>query len=183
MDLGSLIETHGYWVLALGCLLEGETVLLLAGFAAHRGYLNPAAVVAVAAAAGFLGDQAYFWLGRTRGAQVLARWPSLSLHAARLQRLLARWRAAVVVGMRFAYGLRVAGPLLIGMSPMPAWQFAGFNALGAVLWALVVGAVGWFFGSAAEAMLGKARHLEGWLLLGLLVAGLALSWVRKRRQV
>jgi len=37
MALGTLIGTHGYWVLALGCLLEGETILLLAGFTAHRG--------------------------------------------------------------------------------------------------------------------------------------------------
>ena len=31
--LNEAIASHGYWVLALGCLLEGETVLLLAGFA------------------------------------------------------------------------------------------------------------------------------------------------------
>jgi hypothetical protein len=48
MDLGSLIETHGYWVLALGCLLEGETILVLAGLAAERGYLHPFGVVVVA---------------------------------------------------------------------------------------------------------------------------------------
>ncbi|HET7862826.1 MAG TPA: DedA family protein, partial [Burkholderiaceae bacterium] len=76
--LGTLIETHGYWVLALGCLLEGETVLVLAGFAAHRGYLDPAAVFGIAAAAGFCGDQVYFWLGRRHGPAVLTRWPSVA---------------------------------------------------------------------------------------------------------
>ena len=48
MTLAALIQAHGYWVLAVGCLLEGETILVLAGFAAHRGYLDSLAVLAIA---------------------------------------------------------------------------------------------------------------------------------------
>jgi membrane protein DedA with SNARE-associated domain len=88
MNLGALIESHGYWVLAIGCLLEGETLLVLAGFAAHRGYLNPGAVLAIAATAGFVGDQFYFWLGRRHGPAILSRWPSLADQSDRVDRLL-----------------------------------------------------------------------------------------------
>ena len=56
MDIGELLRSHGYWILALGCLLEGETVLALAGFAAHDGHLRLEAVIAVAAVAGFAGS-------------------------------------------------------------------------------------------------------------------------------
>lgn len=181
MTLGTLIETHGYWVLALGCLLEGETVLVLAGFAAHRGHLDPLAVVGIAALAGFSGDQFYFWLGRRHGAAVLARWPSVARQADRVHRLLERFHAAVIIGVRFAYGLRVAGPLLIGTTPLPAWRFALFNTAGALLWAGLIAGLGWLFGSAAEAVLGQIRHIEGWLLLGLLAAGLLLWRVRRQR--
>jgi membrane protein DedA with SNARE-associated domain len=180
MTLGTLIQTHGYWVLALGCLLEGETVLVLAGFAAHRGYLDPATVFGIAAAAGFCGDQFYFWLGRRHGPTVLARWPSVAGQAERVHRLLERFHAAVIIGVRFAYGLRVAGPLLIGTTPLPAWRFALFNAVGAMLWAALVAGLGWVFGSAAEAALGRIRHIEGWLLLGLAAAGLLVWWLRRR---
>lgn len=179
MTLGPLIETHGYWVLALGCLLEGETVLLLAGFAAHRGYLHPLVVLAVASAAGFAGDQFYFWLGRRHGAAVLARWPKLAQQASRVHRLIDRHHGAMIVAMRFAYGLRVAGPVLIGTTTLPAWRFAAFNALGAVLWASLVGAAGWVFGQAAEAALTEVRQVEGWLLLGLAGAGALAWWLRK----
>lgn len=181
MTLGTLIETHGYWVLALGCLLEGETVLVLAGFAAHRGYLDPLAVVGIATLAGFSGDQLYFWLGRRHGAAVLARWPSVARQADRVHRLLERFHAAVIIGVRFAYGLRVAGPLLIGTTPLPGWRFALLNAAGALLWAALIAGLGWVFGSAAEAALGQIRHIEGWLLLGLLGAGLLLWWLRRQR--
>jgi len=175
MNLGSLIETHGYWVLVAGCLLEGETILVLAGFAAHRGYLNPFVVVAIAAVAGFAGDQFYFWLGRRHGNAVLARWPALAAHNDRLQAMIHRYHATVIVGVRFAYGLRIAGPVLIGMSPISSARFALLNALGALLWACLIGGIGWIFGHAAEALLGDIRNAEGWLLLGLAAAGF-IAW-------
>ena len=182
MTLAGLVETHGYWMLALGCLLEGETILLLAGFAAHRGYLNPFAVLGVAATAGFVGDQFWFWLGRRHGAGVLARWSSLTRQVGRVHALLERFHAAAIIGVRFAYGLRIAGPVLIGMTTISRLRFAGLNAAGAVLWAVLIGGLGWMFGHAAEAVMGQIRHLEGWLMLCLTGGGALLWWVRRERQ-
>ena len=48
MNLTTLIADYGYWAVFIGCFLEGETVLLLAGFAAHRGMLQFEQVAAVA---------------------------------------------------------------------------------------------------------------------------------------
>ena len=179
--IGDLIAAHGYWVLAIGCFIEGETVLLLAGFAAHRGHLHPLGVLAVASVAGFAGDQFYFWLGRRHGARVLARRPVWARQAGRVQALVQRWDAAFIVGVRFAYGLRVAGPLLMGASTMSAWRFAAFNALGALIWATLVGGLGWVFGEAAQRLLGRVQHIEGWLLLALVVAALAVWLLRRHR--
>jgi membrane protein DedA with SNARE-associated domain len=136
-------------------------------------------VIAVAALAGFAGDQAFFWLGRRRGAALIARWPSLERQSVRVHRLIERWHEALIIGVRFAYGLRIAGPVLIGTSAVSAWRFALFNALGALLWAVSVAAVGWFVGAAAEALLGELHDIEGWLLLGLLLV-LALSALVRR---
>lgn len=180
-DLGGMIATYGYWLLALGCLLEGETLLLLAGFAAHRGHLDPFAVVAVASVAGFTGDQFYFWLGRRHGARVLARRPAWAHQAGRVQALMQRWDVAFIIGVRFAYGLRVAGPVLMGASAMSARRFAAFNALGALIWALAVGGLGWVFGEAVQRWLGHWHQLEAALALALLAVALAL-WLRRRRR-
>jgi len=180
MTLDGLIQTHGYWLLALGCLLEGETLLLLAGFAAHRGHLDPLAVLTVAAVAGFTGDQIFFWLGRRHGAAVLARWPKAARRVDRVHLMLEHWRDGVVVLVRFAYGLRIVGPVIIGMSDMPAWRFALFNAIGAVLWAILIGGAGWVFGRAAEAVLGRIQDIEVWVLLALLALAAAVWLVRRR---
>ena len=181
MDLAALLGTYGYWAVALGCLLEGETVLLLAGFAAHRGYLQWPVVVAVAAAAGFAGDMAFFLLGRRFAPQILARGPQVAAQRQRLDGWLQRYDAWVVVSVRFLYGFRIAGPVLIGASGMAWTRFAAFNALGAVLWAVLLTGLGWFFGQAAQALLGKAQHYEGWLALGVIVVALGYAlWSRRR---
>src|SRR5438552_1865679 len=135
LDPHALISAYGYWVLTLGCLLEGETLLLVAGFAAYNGHLNIFAVVAIAATAGFIGDQIFFWTGRRHGGPVLARFPSVERQTTRIFRLLERYQGWVVVGVRFAYGLRIAGPILIGTSNISAVRFAAFNAIGAIIWA------------------------------------------------
>lgn len=48
MDLALLIGRYGLPAVFIGSPLEGETVLIIAGFAAHRSELDFTAVVAVA---------------------------------------------------------------------------------------------------------------------------------------
>jgi membrane protein DedA with SNARE-associated domain len=181
VDPGTLIATYGYWAVAAGCLLEGETVLALAGFAAHRGYLGLPEVIAAAALAAFAGDQFFFWLGRRHGAAVLRRWPSAAARAQRVHALIERHPRWMIIGTRFAYGLRIAGPILIGTSRLSAWRFAAFNAVGAALWATMVAVLGWSFGQLVEVVLGDIRRIEHWLLLALACIGAAAWWWRRRR--
>ena len=76
-----MIENYGYWIVLAGTLLEGESVLLLAGYAAYSGLLELHWVIGIAIAGSFLGDQLWFYLGRHHGAQLLARFPSYAAPA------------------------------------------------------------------------------------------------------
>jgi membrane protein DedA with SNARE-associated domain len=93
-----------------------------------------------------------------------------------VQRFVTRHPNFSIVGVRFAYGLRIAGPLLIGTTAVPARRFAALNALGAIAWAGLLATLGWTFGEVATALLGELRHIEGWLFLGGLLLG-AGAWV------
>jgi membrane protein DedA with SNARE-associated domain len=183
VDYAALIQTHGYWALALGCLLEGEAVLALAGFAAHRGYLQLHWVMAIAALAGFAGDQCFFWLGRRHASTALRFFPKLQRQSGRLQQLVEMHPVKLIIGMRFAYGLRIAAPILVGNSAIAAGRFALLNAVGAIVWAFVFATLGWSFGQMVESVLGDIRYLEGWLSLALVssVLGYAL-WRRWRNR-
>jgi len=184
VDLAQLIAAHGYWVTFAGAALEGETVLALAGIAAHRGYLALPSLVAVAAAGGFLGDQIYFALGRRLGLRIFARFPRLEPRAARVAALIGRHPELSVVGVRFAYGLRIVGPIAIGMSRIGWLHFAALNALGAALWSACWIGAGYAAGTAVEALLGNLKHAEHVLFVVALVVAvavpLALRWWRSR---
>ena len=179
MTAAALIGAHGYWMLAVGCFVEGEMSLALAAFAAHRGYLHPSAVFIVAAAAAFASNQFFFWLGRRHGPAVLARWPALAAHSTGIRTFVARHPAAAAVAVRFVYGTRIAGPMLIGMSSLSLTRFAVLNGLSALAWTSIVGALGWFFGTATEQLFARLGGIEGWLLAALAIAFLA--WRLHRR--
>lgn len=179
MNVQQLIESYGYYAVFFGALLEGETLLVMAGFAAHRGYLELPWVMACAWAGGFLGDQFYFYLGRRHGDFVRHRVHSLDRHTERVNRLLARYDALVIVLMRFVYGLRTVGPAILGMSGVAAWRFVLFNFLGAMLWAALVGSIGFLFGRSLEAVLPNLHRYEMRVLAMMALAGAGL-WVFKR---
>lgn len=188
MDAATLhhwLHQYGYGVVAAGALAEGETVLLLAGAAARAGTLQWPLVVAVGAAAGWVGDQLLFALGRLRGRAWLvrgsSRWPALATRVARVQGWVERHPSAAVFGVRFAYGLRLLGPFVIGTSQLGAARFAAVNALGALCWAALWVALGGIAAKAAQAVIDRAQP---WLLASVATVGavaLAVAWARARR--
>jgi membrane protein DedA with SNARE-associated domain len=184
VDLAQLIPAHGYWVAFAGAVLEGETILALAGLAAHRGYLALPTLIVVGAIGGFFGDQIYFAIGRGFGARFLGRFPRLARRAGRATALIERHPELSVIAVRFMYGLRIVGPIAIGMSRIGWFHFAALNAIGAAIWSACWIGAGFVAGSAVEAALGNLKHVEHVLFIAALgvaiVATIALHWWRRR---
>jgi membrane protein DedA with SNARE-associated domain len=65
---------------------------------------------------------------------------------------------------------------------MPALEFAGLNALGAVAWAILVGGAGYLFGQVVIAFLGKARVIEEALFIAAAVATVTVLVIYRRRR-
>lgn len=184
VELADLLSHFGYLAVFLGTLLEGETVMLMAGFAAHQGYLDLPLVIAAAFAGGLLGDQCLFALGRCRGAWLLERFPRLRAPAAKATRLLDRHQRAIIFGIRFMYGVRTAGPVAIGMSDVPVVRFVALNALGALVWAMLFSTLGYLGGQGAERVFGALLHYEKGALVSLAVLGCLVGlvhWARRTR--
>lgn len=181
MTLTALIASYGYYALFVGTLLEGETVLIAAGFAAHRGILDLSWVIAIAFIASMLGDQLAFLLGRWRGERLLQRFPVLRRKAPIVQALLDRYHVPLILGVRFFYGLRIAGPFVIGMSRIPFLGFALLNMVGAIIWAAIVASAGYYFGMALEIWTANLKQFEEAVLVIILVVG-ACIWLWRRNR-
>jgi len=171
IDLPGLIDSYGYLAVFAGAFLEGETILALAGLAAYRGYLDFYTVAVVAMAAGFAGDQLYFFLGRRHGSRILARFPDAQARAHRFDALLARWHAPLIVAIRFMYGFRIVGPILLGMGRVPSWKFMVYNFIGAVIWAPLIAGIGYVFASALQSALAHWDDYEIWFFAAVLALG------------
>lgn len=173
----------GYVALFVGTLLEGETIVFLAGLAAHHGYLSFPLVLAVAVTGGFLSDQILFHVGRRYGERVFARFPGIAARVPRAQALLKRWDVLAILLVRFLYGLRIAAPIVIGSCGIAPWRLALFDFLGAVLWALVVAGLGYFAGQAVQYWIARLDLTLVLALMGAaLLAGTAWNILRSRRR-
>ncbi len=179
-ELGALIGRFGYVAVFGGALFEGETMLILGGLSAHRGYLQLPLVMLSAFAGGVLGDQAAYWLGRRYGDRVLARLRAPEAPVQRIRALVQRSAPVAIVANRFLYGLRTIGPVVIAMAGVPPARFAVFNAIGAALWAVAIVGAGYLFGHAVEAVLGNARRYEEILFAVVFGAGV-IAWFTLRR--
>jgi membrane protein DedA with SNARE-associated domain len=179
MTVQDFIQTFGYAAVFAGTFLEGETILLLGGFAAYQGYLSFAGVWAVATAGGFLGDLVFFLLGRWQGPRIFERFPRLRPRAEKVNALLLRYHGPVIIVLRFLYGLRLSGVMVIGASPLPAARFVGYNLIGALLWATVIGGAGYLFGNVMELLLKDIRRYEELVTLAVILGG-AVFWLIRR---
>lgn len=176
INLGSLVSTYGYPALLVGTFLEGETILVIAGFLAHRGYLELPWVIVIAFLGTFAGDQLYFWLGWTKGADFLMRRPSYRVRVEKAQNLLEKYQKLIILGFRFVYGLRTVTPFAIGLSKSDAKEFIVLNATGAMVWAMIVGSGGYLFGNALEIIIGDIKHCELEILAAIAITGV-MVWL------
>lgn len=175
----SLISQYGYLAILVGTFLEGETILVLGGLAAHRGLLSLPGVMACAFAGALASDQLLFLIGRRHGARFVSRRPRLHAGVERVRALVERHDTLLVLSFRFLYGLRNVTPLALGMSRLPAWRFALFNVVGAAVWAVAVAGIGWAVGSAAEQWLGHLERYERRVAVAIVAVGVAM-WAWRR---
>ena len=179
MEPAQLISEYGYLAVFIGTVLEGEAILVLAGFAAHQGYLALPLVLLAGCCGGALGDQLFFLAGRRFGPALLRRFPRLAGRVERVDALLRRYRSWLIVGFRFMYGLRVAGPVAMGLGSVSVARFLFFNCIGAVLWALVIGGAGYAFGRTMELFFDGFKRYETRAILLLLGLCLAVALARR----
>ena len=167
-QLPDLVATYGlpaiFTVILLesaGLPLPGETMLLTGAVLAGSGNgLDIKAVIATAALAAILGDNLGFWVGRRWGLRLLLRYgryvhldePKLKLG----QYLFMRHGGKIVFFGRFVALLRTFAAVLAGANRYDARRFLMWNAFGGIVWAGVMGGLGYAFGSQVENVLGPA---------------------------
>src|SRR5512140_1146361 len=160
-----LLQKFGYLAVFVGTFLEGETILVLAGFFAEREYLALPLVIVTAALGAYSGHVFWFWLGRTKGIQILNRYPKIKKHFGKGVRLFERYGAPTIFISQYLYGLRISCAIIVGISRISTIKFLVYQFISCVTWSILIAALGYYFGRAIETILGRAAHVEKWGLL------------------
>src|SRR3954463_6615377 len=169
-----LLQKFGYLAVFVGTFLEGETILVMAGFFAERGYLKLPLVIATACSGAYVGHVFWFWLGRTQGVKLLDRFPRMKRHFGRGIRMFERYGAPAIFITQWLYGLRITCAVIIGISRISTLKFLIYEAITCVVWAIVIASAGYVFGTAVERILGRAAHIERYGLIVLVVGGVGV---------
>ncbi|MDD2309662.1 MAG: DedA family protein [Desulfuromonadaceae bacterium] len=173
--LKDYLELHGYWVLFVGTFLEGEAVLLLAGFLAFQGYLDIVGVICTAWAGSFLGDQTFFYLGRFKGRVLLKRFHSIAKKFREALKLIEKYGNFVAFISRFTYGFRIVLPIILGITNLAPRTFLWINLASALSWAALFSLLGYLFGKSASLVLDNVSNYEHYLVLALL-GFICIAW-------
>lgn len=152
----TFLETSAF----LGLVAPGETIIVLCGFYAYRGVLDPWLVGAVAVTGAFAGDQAGYLLGRTYGHGLISRFGKYFFFDARRLKTTERFYAkhggkTVFIG-RFMSILRSFGPVVAGISRMRYPTFLAWSVASCIVWGITFTLLGYFFGASWEV-------IEEWL--------------------
>lgn len=187
--LHQLMTTYGLWALfvvvaleSAGLPLPGETALVTAAlYGGATGHFQLWEVIAVAAAAAVTGDTAGYWIGRTLGFRLLARYGRhVGISEARLKvgrHLFSRHGGKIVFFGRFVALLRVLAALLAGANHMPWPRFFVMNAAGGLCWAAAFATAAYVFGDRVSKVEGPIAAT----LLILVAAGVVAALVAAHR--
>ena len=176
MDLPGLFSHYGYLMLLVGSLGEGMPIMLFGGFAAHRGWLALVPwVILIGAIGNAVAQGVWFYSARYAGRRILEKRTDWAVKVERADRLLKKWEATVIVGARFIPGFSSTATIAVALSDVSSSRFLVLNAIGAVLWALSLGILGYALGQAVESLLGDIERYEGRVAVALLAA--AVVWM------
>ena len=188
--LTRLLQSYTYPVLLLLVLLEslgvplpGEIALVTAAAYASSGNISITIVIALAALGASVGGVLGYWIGIKGGLPVVTRYGGYigvrKSHVDRAHAFFERNGSKTILFGRFVAILRTWAAIVAGAAAMSFTKFVTYNTIGSIVWAIVFGWLGFYFGRDLP-LLEKyiSRVSFGVLIVG--VVGIALFFLMKR---
>lgn len=189
--MSHLIQTWGYWAVALfvlteafGVPLPGETAVILAGtYAGHSHHLSPWFIFVVAAVSALVGGLIGYGIGHYGGYRLVRRFGHkirLDEQKLRISRyLFDTYGSRVVFFGRFVSVLRTYAAFLAGTSRMQLRRFVLANAASAVAWAAIFSYASYVAGNTLRRTSGTIT----WALVGAAVVIIAIAIIVVHRRM
>jgi membrane-associated protein len=188
--LARFVAEHGAWVYALlfavifcetGLVvtpfLPGDSLLFVVGTLAAVGGMHIGLIILVLIAAALCGDNVNYWVGRTLGRRIAARWINPS-HLQRTHQFYERHGGKTIIIARFMPIIRTYVPFVAGLGAMPYTRYIGYCVAGALLWVISLTLAGYFFGNIPAVK--QNLTLVILLIVAISVMPGFIAWLRAR---
>lgn len=135
---------------SLGIPLPGEIALVTAAAYASRGSISIYVVIALAAAGAIIGGILGYWIGVKGGLPLIARYGGYigirKSHIDKAHAFFERNGSKTILFGRFIALLRTWAAVVAGAACMSFTKFVTYNTIGSIVWAIVFGWLGYYFG-------------------------------------
>jgi len=186
-ELTPFITDYGLWVIFLGMMIEGTSMIILTGLLCYLGMLSFKEALPIAILGAIISDQFWYFMGNQYASKWIEKFSNFKRKIYKLKDSVQTKGKWFALGGRFIYGGAILFPLTLGTYHYPYRKFTLLDIIGVCCWSLVGISLGYLLGSGAETITGKLEkvwHLVLLLLIGLLLIkvikyALALKTVRR----
>jgi membrane protein DedA with SNARE-associated domain len=193
LALSHFFARYGYWTIFGAVVAEntgvpapGDTIVLFAGFVAHRGGLSLTWTILAAFLSAVLGQCLGFAIGHWGGKALIERHGRKLLisekHYQRSQAIFLNNAGWAIFIARYVVGLREVAGLLSGVFRMRLSSFLIPNIAGAALWSVSMSCIGYYLSHSWRRLLEffSRMDLAALAVFGVVVLILALRQWRRR---
>lgn len=174
-EIMHFIYEYGYWAILVGCMIEGEALVVIGGFFAYHDTMH-LPIVALAAFVGtMVSDIAWFMLGRHSQDHFFNQWKWVQFISNHSVNIVGKRPRLLAFFFRFMYGFRIIIPFSLGRTSMLTSTYLTYNALGILLWVTVYASIGYFFAGTLEVFFGRIKHIE--LVIGAVIAAVFVIFI------
>ena len=187
-----LLQTYTYPELvglvlleSLGIPLPGEIALVTAAAYASLGHISIYAVIILAALAAIVGGALGYLIGLRGGLPLVLHYGGYigvrRRHVDRAHAFFEKHGAKTILFGRFIAILRTWAAIVAGGAGMSFPKFVLYNSIGSVVWAIVFGWLGYYFGRDLPLLESYISRVSLVLLVALAVGIIALVFWKRRK--
>ena len=141
-----LIIKYGYIILFLYSLGGGFVALIGASVLSWAGKMDLTLSITVAIVANFLGDLLLFYLTRYQKESMLGYIKKHKRKIAYINILMKKYGSIILIVQKYIYGIKTLVPAAVALTKYSFVKFNIYNAIGAIIWGISIGLLGYFLG-------------------------------------
>lgn len=173
----AILIKYGLVAVFIAAMFEADVIPVLAGVAAHRGYLNPILAIAAASFGALVGDCVWFYVGRHNLIEKITLLRQIRSKAEVLFQRVGHWQ---IPASHVIYGTRVATMTFLGARGSAAGRFVLVDGVSCLALTTLLFSLGFALSASVSMVLINVRRIEIVLLAAVALVGLILHLLGRR---